>query len=484
MKRSILHPEEIRLASKFNAVWRRVARSLSRECGRCGRPRLYSVFDAYITGKKPDCAGCSAAYRTALPLVKRVFGRTSLGEEDVKRLMGDALMRRSMLNVVRGIGHFGLRTPQPTAVPVVIVWNYTNRCNLRCIHCHQNSGGVEDSELTTEEKFELIDRLGNAGISILTFSGGEPLVCPDIFEAIRRAGELGILCTIASNGTLMTSDIVRKLKESGIRRVEIGLDGCRAETHDFLRNTPGSFEATVQGIRNCAEAGFDELCATMTLHSKNVEELRDTMMLAEKLGVDRFYLNRLIPAGRGRDVIHLDITDEQRIEALEYAYEKFYDSATSGKGIQPYCRGMTYYGRLGHERSGGEVFTVSEALSGYSRMWRGNFSDGIQEIVRKFASGFGGCSAGITYAGLTAGGDLLPCVPAPMKLGNLLEDDLEEIWVNSELLNYMRRRDEIQGACGSCAYKGICGGCRYTAYAINGDWLAADPSCPYAHDRA
>lgn len=474
--------DKIRLASKFNAVWRRVAQNLSRNCVRCGRPRLYSVLDAYITGKKLDCIGCSTAYRTALPLVKRVFGRTNLSEEDVKELMGDALMRRSMLNVVRGIGHFGLMAPQPTAVPVVIVWNYTNRCNLSCIHCHQDSGDAEDSELTTEKKFELIDRLGDAGISIVTFSGGEPLVCPDIFEAVRRASDSGILCTIASNATLMTRDTVRKLKESGIRRVEIGLDGYRAETHDFLRNHPGSFEATVQGIRNCAEAGFDELCATMTLHSKNVNELRGTITLAEKLGVDRFYLNRLIPAGRGRDVIHLDITDEQRIEALEYAYEKFHDSAVSGKGIQPYCRGMTYYDRLGHERSDGEIFTVNEALSGYSRMWRGKFSDRIQGIVKKFASGFGGCSAGITYAGLTAGGDLLPCVPAPMKLGNLLEKDLEEIWVNSELLNYMRRRDELQGACGACAYKNICGGCRYTAYAINGDWLAADPSCPYAHD--
>jgi len=277
----------------------------------------------------------------------------------------------------------------------------------------------------------------------------------------------------------MTKQVVESLKKSGVRRVEVGLDGCTSETHDFLRNTPGAFEATTQGIKNCVETGFDEVCATMTLHAKNFAELCGTVELAEKLGVNRFYLNRLIPAGRGRDVIHLDVTREQKIDALKYIYKKFYDSAVRGEGIQCYSRGMTYYSRLGYERSKGTMFTVSEALSGYAKMWQEKFGSVMPEIIRKFASGFGGCSAGITYAGLTTGGDLLPCVPAPMKLGNLLEEDLEELWVNNELLNYIRRRDELKGACGSCSYNSICGGCRYTAYVVHGDWLASDPSCPF-----
>jgi radical SAM protein with 4Fe4S-binding SPASM domain len=369
--------------------------------------------------------------------------------------------------------------PQSTAVPVVIVWNYTNRCNLNCIHCHQNSGETEERELTTKEGFKVIDKLGDEGISILTFSGGEPLIRSDVFDAIKRADDKGILCTIASNGTMMTKQIVEKLKKSGIRRVEIGLDGCRAETHDFLRNTPGAFEATLQGIKNCVEIGFDEICATMTLHARNFTELQGTVELAEDLGVNRFYLNRLIPAGRGTNVISLDVTKKQRIDALDYIYEKFYDSVMRGEGIQCYARGMTYYGRLGFERSGGTVFTVSEALSGYSKMWREKMGEGVAKLVRNYAFGFGGCSAGITYAGLTAGGSLLPCVPAPIKLGNLLKEDLEDLWVSNDLLNYMRCRDELKGTCGSCSYNFICGGCRYTAYVSNGDWLNADPSCPF-----
>ncbi len=470
---------EIRFASKLNLVWRSVARNLAKKCARCGQPRIYSVFDAYINDHRPDCLGCSTAYWLTYLLIRHIFSKCDLKEEDVKKLMADSLIRRSMFNVVRGISHFGLRAPQPTAVPVVIVWNYTNRCNLNCIHCHQNSGEAHERELTTGETIEVIQKLGEAGISILTFSGGEPLVRSDVFDAIEEADEAGMLCTIASNGTMMTKQVVQKLKRAGVRRVEIGLDGCSAKTHDFLRNTPGSFEATIRGIKNCVEVGFDEICATMTLYSGNVEELRGTVELAERLGVNRFYLNRLIPAGRGKDIINLDVSREQKIGALEYIYEKFYDSVVKGVGIQCYARGMTYYGRLGFERSDGKVFTVSEALSGYSKMWQEKFGDAISGIVGKYAWGFGGCSAGITYAGLTAGGDLLPCVPAPIKLGNLLEEDLEDIWVENELLNYIRRRDELKGACGHCVYNFICGGCRYTAYVVSGDWLTADPSCPF-----
>jgi radical SAM protein with 4Fe4S-binding SPASM domain len=140
---------------------------------------------------------------------------------------------------------------------------------------------------------------------------------------------------------------------------------------------------------------------------------------------------------------------------------------------------MTYYARLGYERSKGKVFTVSEALSGYEKMFQEKFEFEVSKIVRKLATGFGGCSAGITYAGLTASGDLLPCVPAPIKLGNLLEKSLEEIWIHNELLNYIRNRKALKGSCKICEYSGLCGGCRYTAYITHGDWLGPDASCPF-----
>ncbi len=384
-----------------------------------------------------------------------------------------------MLSVVKGISHFGLRYPQPAGAPITVVWNFTNRCNLDCLHCQQDSSRPIYPELTTPEVFRVIDNMSEAGVAILTFSGGEPLLRKDLFQAVKKASDKGMMCTIASNGTLMTKEIVHELSKAGIRRVEIGLDGARAGTHDFLRNRVGSLKATIKGIKNCADLGFEELAITMTLHSKNITELEDTMRLAESLGVTRFYLNRLIPAGRGLQTSYLDVTPKEKIKALETLYEKFYRSVTEGFGMQCYARGMTYYSRLGYERSDGKVFTVSEALSGYEKMFQEKFGFEISKIVRKLASGFSGCSVGLTYAGLTASGDLLPCVPAPIKLGNLLERNLEEILANNGLLNYVRNRKALKGSCKICEYGEICSGCRYTAYITSKDWLGPDTSCPF-----
>ena len=465
----------------FNPLWKTLARYLTSKCEKCGQERLLSVFDAYSASRRFICEFCLLTSTALMPLVRLLFFHLGVADSTVKRLLNDSLIRKCMLSVVKGIANFGVRYPQPTGAPVTIVWNFTNKCNLNCLHCHQDSSPTSSyPELTTSQAFKVIDNMSAAGVAILTFSGGEPLLRTDLYDAIERANDNGMLCTIASNGTLITHKIAKKLAKVGIKRVEIGLDGARAETHDFLRNKPGSFEATLQGIRSCATVGFDELATTMTLHSKNINELEETMDLAEKLGATRFYLNRLIPAGRGVEASYLDVTPREKTKALEALYNRFYKSVTEGFGMQCYARGMTYYARLGYERSKGKVFTVSEALSGYEKMFQEKFGLEVSKIVRRLATGFGGCSAGLTYAGVTASGDLIPCVPASsMRLGNLLEQGLEEIWVHNELLNYIRNRKALKGSCKICAYSDLCGGCRYTAYITNGDWLGPDASCPF-----
>lgn len=464
----------------LNPLWKALARHLANRCEKCGQERLLSVFDDYSADRSFCCEGCLLTSKAMWPLIRLLFFGLGVNSNAVKLLLKDPLMRKCMLSVIKGIGHFGIRYPQPAGAPITIVWNFTNRCNLNCLHCHQDSSPTSSCpELTTSQAFEVIDNMSNAGVAILTFSGGEPLLRQDIYSAIERATDSGLLCTIASNGTLMTSEVAKKLAKVGVKRVEIGLDGAVAGTHDFLRNKLGSFEAAIKGIRNCAGVGFDELATTMTLHSENASELEETMTLAEKLGATRFYLNRLIPAGRGAEARYLDVTPTEKIKALQALYNKFFKAAIKGVGMQCYARGMTYYSRVGYERSSGRIFTVSEALSGYENMFKEKFGLEVSKLVRELAEGFSGCSVGLTYAGLTASGELLPCVPAPIKLGNLLDQDLEDIWVNNKLLNYVRDRKGLKGSCRICAYSSLCGGCRYTAYAMNGDWLGPDASCPF-----
>jgi len=471
--------EGFSLAFALNPLWKAFAHYLASKCNLCGKERLISILDFYSGKKSSKHIGCLSTALLLKPLINLFFGSLSVKSDVAKKLVSDPLLRRCMLSVVKGISHFGVRHPQPTAAPIVVVWNFTNRCNLNCLHCHQDSSPTSSYlELTTSEAFKVVDNMANAGVAVLTFSGGEPLLRKNIYSIIRRAKDSGMLCTIASNGTLITQEVARKLKAVGIERVEVGLDGATAETHEFLRNTPGCFEATVQGIRNCAEIGFEEISVTMTLNKRNIDELRQTLGLAEKLGATRFYLNRLIAAGRGTNAHFLDVTPREKVEALKILYKKFCKSVVNGSGIQCYARGMPYYARLCHELSEGQFFTVSEALSGYERMFQKEFGYEITKIVRNLAKGFGGCSAGLTYAGLTASGDLLPCVPANVKLGNLLKQDLEEIWIHNELLNYLRERRQLSGKCERCTYNGLCGGCRITAYIASKDWLGPDVSCP------
>ncbi len=457
-----------------------LARYLSKKCDQCRKERFLSAVD-YYAGKKQKCIRCQATSYIMWPMIHLFFRRLSFSQKMARKILDDTLLRKTMLNLIKGLALFGIKTPQPTRVPVVIVWNVTNKCNLNCLHCHQSSTlSPDEKELTTSEAFKIVDKLADAGLSILTFSGGEPLTRNDVFDVIKRASDNGLYCTIASNGILMKPEIVEKLCNVGIRRVEIGLDGATAKTHDFLRNKKGSFEATVNGIKNCVKYGnFEEIAITTTLYKSNVKEIPQIVNFTESLGATRFYLNRLIPAGRGVNITHLDVSNEEKRKVLNYLSNRFHESVINGDGIQCYARGMTYLARVGYEQSNGQIFHVSEAFSGYDKMFQMKFGGELSKFVRRFAKGFSGCSAGLTYCGLTAQGDLLPCVPAPIKLGNLLEEKLEDIWANNKTLNQMRDRKHLKGSCRKCNYNGLCGGCRYTAYFMTGDWLGPDLSCPF-----
>lgn len=461
-------------------IGKKIAQHLGGKCPQCGKERFLSAIDYYL-GKKQTCISCQATAIMTKPIINLFFKKLSFEQETTRKILEDTLLRKTMLNLIKGFAYFGFRVPQPTRIPVVIVWNVTNRCNLDCLHCHQASTqSLQEKELTTNEAFQVVDHLSDVGLSILTFSGGEPLVRNDIYDIIQRATDSGIYCTIASNGILMKPETVKKLSKCGIKRVEIGLDGVNPKTHDFLRNKKGSFSATVKGIKNCVKYGnFEEVAITSTLYRSNASEIPQIVDFAKNLGATRFYLNRLIPAGRGINITHLDVSDKEKRRILDYLYDRFHNSVINGNGIQCYTRGMTYLSRVGYQKSDGQIFHVSEAFSGYDVMLKTKYDGELSKFVRRFAKGFSGCSAGLTYCGLSAQGDILPCVPAHINLGNLLEENLEDIWAHNDTLKQMRDRENLKGSCGQCDYNGLCGGCRYTAFFITKDWLGSDPSCPF-----
>lgn len=118
-----------------------------------------------------------------------------------------------MISAVKGIARWGILQPQPTGVPVVVVWNFTNQCNLKCLHCHQDSTHTPGlPELNTSEAFKVVENMANAGVSVLTFSGGEPLTRQDLYDVVKYADANGMHCTLATNGTLIDDEVAERLK--------------------------------------------------------------------------------------------------------------------------------------------------------------------------------------------------------------------------------------------------------------------------------
>jgi MoaA/NifB/PqqE/SkfB family radical SAM enzyme len=138
----------------------------------------------------------------------------------------------------------------------VVVWNITRQCNLRCKHCYAQALSKKTSdELTTREGKILLDDLSSYGAPVILFSGGEPLMRPDLPELAEYAVAKGMRAVISTNGTLITRELAKTLKTIGLSYVGISLDGL-AVVNDHFRGVSGAFDQALTGIRNCREAGI------------------------------------------------------------------------------------------------------------------------------------------------------------------------------------------------------------------------------------
>ncbi|WP_455280933.1 radical SAM protein [[Eubacterium] cellulosolvens] len=462
---------------------RHFAKYLMEACPRCNKNRLDLIFENMNNTDSFLCINCKV---NRLIIYKMIFYTFSsfFPEDEIKKLLQKSIYSRSIKAVLKGIANFGIKKPQPTGIPAVVVWNFTNKCNLNCLHCYQNSSPTspDNEELSTKESLVIVDHLVDSGVVALDFSGGEPLLRPDFFEIAQQAIEAGMICSISTNGTLISEKTAKKLVEIGINGVTISIDSITPKIHDEFRRTPGSFQKAIEGIKNCATAGIQEIIVATTLTKFSLPELTQILELAKQLGATRYYVSRILPVGRGVQLEHLDVSPMELKNVLKWLSKRLYESVTLGEGIPCLARGMAYFTRQCYNHSGGTVIPVGEVLTGYELTNLKHFETRFADFLNRFADRFGACGAGITYCGLSPEGDVLPCAPAThIRLGNLKEQNLEDIWVNNEILQYLRQRDKIQGSCGQCKYKAICGGCRVTAYGKVGDWLGPDPSCPFHH---
>ncbi|MCX8206986.1 MAG: radical SAM protein [Methanothrix sp.] len=319
---------------------------------------------------------------------------------------------------------------------LLVAWESTGACNLSCSYCRASAERAPSAdELSTAEIKRLIGEIAPLG-AMLIVSGGEPLLRSDVFEVARYAADSGVRVSLASNGTLITPEIVDRILLSGISRVSISLDGARAETNDATRGR-GSFNMALRGMR--ALSGRVEFQINMTVTPGNIDELESLLELAEREGAAAVHIFFMVPTGRGRAVD--SISPEMQRSLLERIV-----SEERSIEIRPTC--APQYRRV----------LVEKGLS--------------QEHSA------GGCIAGIRFVFISRTGDVFPCGYFPVSAGSIRERSFSEIWSSSPLLNDLRER-KLKGGCGSCSYVRTCGGCRARAYALTGDYLGEDPACAW-----
>ena len=430
---------------------------------------------------EPDARGETALERIlssygdrAAPLWRRIkywplhkFIDRMRGPADVEtfrqRLVEHRPTLRGLVIVARSIAEFGLTVPQRFVAPLFAVWNFTNRCNLSCRHCYQDSDHSRlDGELSREEKLDLVDQMGAAHMPMLALSGGEPTLSADLLPVLRRAKRYGMHTTIATNGTTMTPKFAAGLREAGLRYVEISLDSVDPARHDAFRGVPGMWERSVRGARNVVATDGLRLGIAMCVHRGNLHEVREMIAFAEDLGASCFAHFNFIPVGRGLKMVSGDITPRQREELLALLNEKM---QAGGMGVISTAPQL------------GRVCLAGAALDD-GRIACSHAGAGSGVKARVVAKYLGGCGAGRTYVCVEPNGDLTPCVYMPQRvMGNTRRGEFVDIFRKSVFWEVLNDRDRRLHHCEVCALRNYCGGCRARADAYFGQLHAGDPGC-------
>ena len=407
--------------------------------------------------------GCILDYYFSKLLFGAVMRIMHIKQEEFEMGIRDPAIRRGLELVLRSLLKYGVTVPQKLAAPFLIVWNFTNACNLRCIHCYQRAGpNPGPDELTSGERLEVIKQIDRMEIPVVALSGGEPTIHPDFLHVVEEGASRGIYMAVATNGIRFADEeFTKRALKAGLRYVEVSLDSTDPEEHDRFRGIKGAWELAVKGVRNVVKYGEGRVSVGIaaTVTKLNKDEIEEMVRLSEELGVDRVVFFNFIPTGRGREAMELDLTPEEREDVLRRIY---HESAKSGIQVVSTAPQLA---RVSWQMSHGE-----DVLPTHFTMPRSSALKAVAEFI-------GGCGAGRIYMAIQPDGIVTPCVFIPISVGSLRKERLEEIWENSRVINDLKDKDLLKEPCGSCEYRYVCGGCRARAYAYFGDYLASDPGC-------
>jgi len=346
--------------------------------------------------------------------------------------------------------------------PFIVIWETTQACDLSCLHCRACAQPLRSAlELSTDEAKRLIDEVAALGAPVFVLTGGDPLKRPDIFELVEYAATHGVRISLTPSATpLLTQEAIRRLKQCGLARLAISLDGPSADIHDAFRRVPGSYDWTLRAVRWAREIALPvQINTTITRH--NLQYLNSVITVLEQLDIVLWSVFFLVPTGRGSTI------DLISAEEFEHVFEKLYETSRRVKfdikstEAQHYRRFLLQ--RRTEEKRKGNGQPLAPIL-GTSTV------DGIGRAPRGISDGKG-------FVFISHLGEVFPSGFLPVSAGNVRKQPLAEIYRHSPLFVALRDSKNLKGKCGICEFREICGGSRARAYALTGDVFAEEPRC-------
>lgn len=341
--------------------------------------------------------------------------------------------------------------------PYIAIWETTRACDLACLHCRAEAiKWRHPLELTTEESIQLIDQVSQCGNPLFVLTGGDPMKRPDLFELIPYAVQKSLRVAMTPSGTpLMTRQVVTQLKEAGLSRLAVSLDGSTARIHDHFRQVPGSYGWTMDCIDYAHEVSLPvQINTTVSRHN-----LGDLPAMAELLltkGITLWSVFFLVPTGRGK------AEDEVSADDYEHVFHFLIDLYLK----VPF-----------------DIKTTAAPHYRRALLQRLKELPADQRPQKLLQAGPIGRAAGVNegrgFVFVSHTGEVYPSGFLPISAGNVRKDSLIDIYRNSPLFRDLRDTSKLKGKCGDCEFKEICSGSRARAYAMTGDYLAEEPFCNY-----
>ena len=345
--------------------------------------------------------------------------------------------------------------------PFTIAWEVSRACAYACVHCRADAMHKRDpNELTTEEAKKLIDDLSGFGSPILIFTGGDPMMRPDLAELIGYASEKGLRCSLTPTATaLPTQKRLEEVRDAGIRRIALSLDAPYPEVHDDFRKVNGSWQRTMDILHRAQEVGISVQVNT-TVAKHNADILREMVPFIEEVKAVQWSVFFLVPTGRA--MVEQMISAEEHERIFNWLYEL---SQAAPFDIKATAAQM--YRRVAIERKRaeqGDEKPVTFQGAGFQ------YADGLHRPVK-------GVNDGNGFMFISHIGEIQPSGFLPVTAGMVREDNIVDVYRNHEIFTTLRDYSKLKGICRDCEYREVCGGQRGRAYGVTGDYMESDPAC-------